>query len=143
MKILLTIILLLFTSYSFANEFDNCNGVTIDDVTEKAYGEHGNLYTGEAVCYWDKEQTILKYKRVYQDGNPVGRHICYERNGIANFSIIYNLSKLKRYSYNYSEEHLKSITISTKIDCESDKEGSCWKDRDCGSNNPECIFTCN
>ena len=135
--------LLVFSSSAHANEFDICEGITIDDVTEKAYGQHGTLYTGEAICYWDKEKTILKYKRTYQNGKPVGRHICYEKDGIAKYSISYNFSKHKSYSFNYSDAHLKSIISPVKIDCATDKEGSCWKDRACGTNNPNCIFTCN
>jgi len=142
-KTLFTILLLTYISSTLANEFDICEGITIDDVTEKAYGQHGILFTGEAVCYWDEEKTILKYKRSYQNGNPVGRHICYEQDGIAKYSISYNLSKLKSYSFNYSDEHFKNIISSIKTDCITDKEGSCWQDRACGFNNPECIFTCN
>ncbi len=142
-KILTIIILFSYFTCLHANEYDICKGIIIDDVTEKAYGQHGLLYTGEAICYWDPEKTILKSKRTYDNGIPVGRHVCYEKDGVPDYSISYNHTKIRNYSFNYSDARLKKFVSGVKIDCIQGEDGACWSGWACKPNDAQCTFTCN
>jgi len=135
----LTILLLFsYSALSHATEYDICKGAVIDDVTEQAFGQHGILYTGEIVCYRDAEKTILKYKRTYDHGKPIGRHICYKDNGVPHYSISYDHTSVKKYSLNYA----LFKTYRDNMDCTYGIDGACWKDRPCTAKYARCTFHC-
>ena len=81
-----------------------CGEVLVDEVTEMAFADQGQPFTGKVKCYYDNDTDRLKSERTFVDGIPTGTHYCYERDGSLNYSIIYD--KGKRYKRGF-------ITIST------------------------------
>ena len=138
----LTIILLSLSMHLHAKEYDICKDAVIDDVTEQAFGQHGILYTGEIICYRDNEKTILKSKRTYVNGKPIGRHICYDDQGFEDDSVSYNNTSIKKHGYNTYFLCKKYGNSYGMNHCESDMVNPSWRDRPCNENSEKCIFRC-
>ena len=96
----LLLLLFAFTKPVLGVGFDICKDTVIDDINEKAYGAHGVLYSGEIICFRDKEKITLKYKRYFENGKPIGRHICYDKKGIPYSSIQYDHTSIRKTSVN-------------------------------------------
>ena len=142
LRILAIVILITFASFIQADKFDACSDVIIDDVTEMAFGQHGIIYTGEVICYRDSDKQILKSKRTFENGKPIGRHICYDEYGTPDDSISYNHTKIKKHGKNQTRLcnlHRKKAALGY---CEQFNPGPSWDDEPCEDNNDECIFIC-
>lgn len=144
MKIRILFSLLLFTShYCNATEFDVCKDVVIDQVTGYAFGQHGIYYSGEVTCYRDKEKAILKSQRFYENGKPLGRHICYNKEGLAEFSISYNHTSTIKHSFNYALRNSNKGIFGESVKCDESPDGACWNDSVCKENDKWCVFRYN
>ena len=77
----LYLFILLIPNLLNASSFDRCNDVVVDEVTDIAYGEQGLLFSGEKICYYDGDNTKIKYIRIFEKGVPIGEHICYAIDG--------------------------------------------------------------
>ena len=141
-KVLTITLLLSLIMPLHAKEYDICEDVVIDDVTENAFGQHGILYTGEIICYRDIEKTILKTKRTYDNGKPIGRHICYDDQGVENYSVSYDHTKIKKHGYNTYSTCKKYGNTYGIVHCKSDMTNPTWSDRPCKENSEKCIFRC-
>jgi len=140
---ILTLFIFLPSINCYADYFNVCKDIVIDQVTGQAFGQHGVLYSGEVVCFRDKDEKILKYKRFYENGNPIGRHICYKKDGTPSYSISYDHTKVKKFSYNYAPTNAMENNFGGPVKCETSIDGACWKDDKCGnSNDTRCIFRC-
>ena len=138
----LLIIFLLFTSSVQALEFDVCKDTVIDQTKEIAYGQHGIPYSGKIICFRDEEKTILKYKRYFVKGKPIGRHICFDEEGIANESVSYDNSGKKKHGYNYTAFSKKWNYTIKGVDCPADITAICWRERPCDDKLKDCSFKC-
>ena len=125
-----------------ASQFNVCKDLVIDQVTERAFGQQGAPYTGEVLCYRDEDNTIPKSRRAFDDGRPIGRHICYDKKGIPHYSVSYDQSLTKKYSYNYANSsRLFGARTGNRI-CQPSESEPCWRDRSCKGNEKECVFSC-
>jgi len=141
-RLLIITILILFTTLSHAEEFDVCKDMVIDNVTEMAFGQHGILYTGEVTCYRDNDKNILKSKRAFKNGKPIGRHICYDDHGVPYNSVSYNHTTIKKHGSNRTRScnlHRKKAALGY---CEQYNPGPVWDDEPCKVNSEKCIFSC-
>ena len=82
-----------------------CNEVLIDEVTEMAFADQGQPFTGKVECYYDNEKNKLKSVRTFVNGIPTGTHSCYRWDGEFGYSIIYD--KGKRFK--------KGLSLKTNI----------------------------
>lgn len=142
LKFLILILLFLTATQLQSAEYDICEGVVIDDVTGMAYGQHGMPYTDEIACYWDKEKSLLKSKRAYESGRPIGRHICYEQNGVPAYSISYDHTKTKKRSSNYTTINAEMNRRLGPYPCVEGIDGACWNDKPCKPDDNRCKFKC-
>ena len=119
-----------------AVEFDPCYDVIIDQVTDMAYGEQGAPYTGEVVCFYNDAKTLPKIRRTFEDGLPVGRHICYP-----------DINHYSWQTYSKSISYNQGIKISEGFaedvgGCNDREEDECWHDRSCKEPNVSCRLSC-
>ena len=75
------------------NDFRNCEDVLVDDVTDMAFGDQGQPFTGKVRCFYDTKMKFIKSERVFDEGTPVGSHHCFFWNGIIKYTIIYKNGK--------------------------------------------------
>lgn len=136
-RTLIATLLLTVSACSYAEEFDICKDIVIDQVTEMAFGEQGVPYTGKVTCYRDVEKTILKYTRAFDNGKPIGRHICYSNNGKPTSSISFDNSNTRKRGMELSGWNGKFGARK----CAEDNIGACWTDRVCESHH-DCTFQC-
>ena len=75
------------------SDFRNCEDVLVDDVTDMAYADQGQPFTGKVRCFYDDEMKFLKSERVFDAGVAIGSHHCYYRDGPRKYSIIFKDGK--------------------------------------------------
>lgn len=142
MRQLFYMLLSFFTiSHINASEYDICTDLIIDQTHEIAYGPHGIPYTGKITCYRDKDKNMMKYERAFENGKPIGLHICYTREGKKRSFINYNNTKKTRgfylNAYNASRNRWPEYTI-----CGGEPE-ECRYERPCMEHDKDCKFSCN
>ena len=143
-KIFTIILVTILSADSEANEFDYCKDVIIDSVTEEAFGPHGIPYTGEVTCYRNKEKTILKSKRTFNNGKPTGPHICYSVKGDKKHFVSYDNTSRKKYGRIAEKPSYIFFGIAyfkKHYDC-SIGDNQCWFVEECKVNEKRCVFTC-
>ena len=143
MKTIFTCLTLFITSPVFASEFDVCNDTIIDQVTEMAFGQHGIIYSGEVACYRDKDKKILKFKRFFDKGKPIGRHICYNSKGEKQSFMSYNKTSIKTHGFYIDKTTSNKSPFLPEIICNSGNNETCWAEwRKCKEGDKYCTFYC-
>ena len=144
MRILTITVILIHSSWLQAVEFDLCNDTVIDAVTEEAFGPHGIPYSGEIICYRDKEKTVLKSKRAFDKGNPIGQHICYSRTGEKGAYMDYNYTDIRTKGFYTTLKPKINKSFYPAIKCNSEVPETCWTEgRKCKKGDKWCLFQCN
>ena len=143
-RILTIMLLLSSSSWLQAVEFDLCNDTVIDAETEDAYGPHGIPYTGEILCYRDKDKKILKSKRAFDNGKPIGKHICFNKDGAKSTYMSYNKTKIRAKGiYTGKRTSNEASWFHPKVECTGGISEECWTvGRECKQGDKYCVFSC-
>ncbi len=95
-NLLLISLLIIFTELHSEEDFRDCEDIFIDQVTEMAFGDQSQPFTGKVKCYYDIKKTKIKSIRIFSKGIPIGSHFCHMSTNNKRYSIQYENGKKKK-----------------------------------------------